>query len=172
MRWRGVRDGIETRFDRLILLVSLSVALWQVLYVPLIPFSEARIRSSGDIPKVREQAIALYKDRVQNLISVAIGLAAAATLGAYNRWSNRRLPERLLRVLRSCWTCAGLSIFSGLIGLYQLQRLLQRHLATTDVPIVAVPAGVQLVALFGAVPFLITFLVRAFGDNNAEPKLS
>lgn len=168
---RHIRTSLESGFNKWVLWICLGVALLEILYVPLVPFAEVRTSASGEIPKIREEALNLYKDRVQNMVSLAVGMAGAATLGAYNRWANRKLPKRHVRVLQSCWMLAGLSIFSGLIGVYNLQRIVEHRIASTQVPIVSYPALVQIAALVAGAPFLIWFIVNALVTNKDEAEL-
>jgi len=165
---RLVASRAQTRFDRWILYLCICSAFALAFVTPLLPYGGHRPPKTGEVSQIDQQSISLYKDNAEKFSALAIAIAGAATVGAYNRWANRTLPPRMLRILRSCWTLAGLSIFSGALGLYQLQRVTQMRLINTDIPILSYPALVEVLAAIAAVPFLVSFLLNAFSGNNSD----
>lgn len=159
----------QTRFDRYVLYLAVGIIAWELVLLPLIPFGGTAIPKNGELAKAQEQLVTLYKDQVQNLILLAIGMAGAASLAAYNRWPNRTLPEDHARILKSCWFFTGLSVCSGLIGEYHLRRLLEHRLIHPQtLPLTAYPSLIQFSAVLAAAPFLAWFVTVALMANDAR----
>jgi len=165
---RRAQRSVIGHFDRWILVVSVCVVAMEILVIPLLPFAVELIPPRG-IPEAKAQLLKLYNDRVWDLIVLAVTIAGGAAGAAYTRWKNQTLSDEHLRILKSCWMLVGLSVCSGILGLYHLQRLLERRVLDPSViPLTSYPALIQIISFFAAGPFLVWFVVIALRTNQHQ----
>lgn len=160
----ALRQVLRQRFHQLVLACCIVVLIFEFAVVPLLGFSHVRLDPdpSHPIPPAQGAQLDLYKDRIQNLILLALAIAGAGTAAAYNRYAHRALPPRNLHILLSCWSLIGLSICSGLWGRFNLDRLLARGLVGPEsLSLTYYPGLIQIAALIASAPFLGSFLIRA-----------
>jgi hypothetical protein len=167
-RSRSLPRSIQGWFHMSVLASCLCVLMFEILIVPLLGLGSRLIPDQGDIPQARKEQLDLYKDRVQNLILLALAMGGAAAAAAYNRYAGQALPDQQLRILSSCWILLGLSVCSGLWGRFQLERLLAHRLLEPEaLPPTFYPSFIQLVSVIAAAPFLCWFLFIAL---KAHPR--
>ena len=142
---------VETRrkLDWWILIASLCAfaLIFETWIVPVqkwFPFASRHLSEShGKLDSSEEINHNTYQNNRRLLMIVATVLLFTTGIVVIKFHSGRSLRDLLLNLTMSCWFAGAFSIYSGILGILNLEGAVRDGLASTNLPVTVWPANLQ-----------------------------